>query len=254
MAHGSSRARLMTMLAAAALALAAPVFVWAQDETAAVGAGKVLDIVPKVLDIVGVSAGIEGTLADLGAKVTEKEIKIALSGDILFDFDKDTLRPDAFPTLEKVAQVLSSVPRGACRDRGPYRQQGQGEVQPEPVGAARQVGQGLARQECRRRRRPHQDQRLGRGQARYPMKSLTAATTPMAASRTAASRSRSRPDRPLSGGDEAHDLLHFPVDRRGNDPCPRGAIGQHTINIGRIALQTADFGGNRRSISRPRGR
>jgi hypothetical protein len=72
----------MTMLAAAALALAAPVFVWAQDETAAVGAGKVLDIVPKVLDIVGVSAGIEGTLADLGAKVTEKEIKIAAKRNV----------------------------------------------------------------------------------------------------------------------------------------------------------------------------
>jgi outer membrane protein OmpA-like peptidoglycan-associated protein len=72
--------------------------------------GKVLDIVPKVLDIVGISAGIEGTLADLGAKVTEQEIKIALSGDILFDFDKDTLRADAVPTLEKVAEVLRQYP------------------------------------------------------------------------------------------------------------------------------------------------
>jgi len=54
--------------------------------------------------------GVGGSLADPGAKVTEKEIKIALSGDILFDFDKDTLRPDAFPTLEKVAEVLSQYP------------------------------------------------------------------------------------------------------------------------------------------------
>ena len=116
MAHGSSSARLMAMLAAAALALAAPVAAWAQDEAAA-GAGKVLDIVPKtleivpkVLDIEGMTLGVEGALADLGAKVTEKEIKIALSGDILFDFDKDTLRPDAFPTLEKVAAVLAEYP------------------------------------------------------------------------------------------------------------------------------------------------
>jgi outer membrane protein OmpA-like peptidoglycan-associated protein len=73
-------------------------------------AAKQLDIVPKLLDIEGMALGVEGTLADLGAKVTEKEIKIALSGDILFDFDKDTLRPDAFPTLEKVAEVLSQYP------------------------------------------------------------------------------------------------------------------------------------------------
>jgi len=73
-------------------------------------AAKELDISAKILDIEGMALGVEGTLADLGAKVTEKEIKIALSGDILFDFDKDTLRPDAFPTLEKVAEVLSQYP------------------------------------------------------------------------------------------------------------------------------------------------
>ena len=103
MAQGSTGARLVAMLAAAALALAVPVAAWAQDEATAGGAGK-------VLDIEGMTLGVEGALADLGAKVTEKEIKIALSGDILFDFDKDTLRPDAFPTLEKVAAVLAEYP------------------------------------------------------------------------------------------------------------------------------------------------
>jgi outer membrane protein OmpA-like peptidoglycan-associated protein len=85
----------------------------AQDEEGggrAAGPGKVLDIVPKVLDIVGVSRRLEATLVDLGAKVTETEIKIALSGDILFDFDKDTLRPDALPTLQKVAEVIAGYP------------------------------------------------------------------------------------------------------------------------------------------------
>ena len=110
MAQGSSRARRMAAVVAATMALVAPVTAWTQDETTAVGTGKVLDIVPKVLDIEGMALGVEGTLADLGAKITEKEIKIALSGDILFDFDADTLRPDAFPTLEKVAEVLSQYP------------------------------------------------------------------------------------------------------------------------------------------------
>ena len=110
MIQGSSRACCLAILVVAAFGLVAPVTAWTQDETTAAGAGKVLDIVPKVLDIKGMALGIEGTLADLGAKVTEKEIKIALSGDILFDFDKDTLRPDAFPTLQKVAEVLSNYP------------------------------------------------------------------------------------------------------------------------------------------------
>ena len=93
---------------------------WPQEEppdTTAAGPGKVLDltpkvvgITPKVLDIVGISRGVAGTLVDLGAKVTETEIKIALSGDILFDFDKDTLRPDAFPTLQKVADIIAGYP------------------------------------------------------------------------------------------------------------------------------------------------
>lgn len=100
--------------------LAAPSIGRGQEEGAdatVAGTGKVLDIVPKILDIVpkvleieGMALGIEGALADLGAKVTETEIRIALSGDILFDFDQDTLRPDAFPTLEMVADVLAEYP------------------------------------------------------------------------------------------------------------------------------------------------
>lgn len=88
-----------------------------EEAGAATGAGKVLelegkslDIVPKVLEIEGLALGVEGALADLGAKVTEKEIRIALSGDILFDFDKEDLRPDAVPTLQKVAAVLNEYP------------------------------------------------------------------------------------------------------------------------------------------------
>lgn len=117
MMSASPRAETALVLGVAAVVLAAPATVRSQDDSAAAGAGKVLDIVPKVLDIepkvleiVGITRGVEGTLADLGAKVTEQEIKIALSGDILFDFDKDTLRPDAFPTLEKIAEVLRQYP------------------------------------------------------------------------------------------------------------------------------------------------
>jgi outer membrane protein OmpA-like peptidoglycan-associated protein len=211
MAHGSSSARLMTMLAAAALALAAPVFVWAQDETAAVGAGKVLDIVPKVLDIVGVSAGIEGTLADLGAKVTEKEIKIALSGDILFDFDKDTLRPDAFPTLEKVAQVLSQYPGAPVVIEGHTDSKGKEKYnQNLSERRAKSVKDWLVKNAAADggASRPKAG---ARPSPPYPMKSLTAATTPMAASRTAAWKSRSRPDSGAGSPRVAADLSYCRV-------------------------------------------
>lgn len=64
----------------------------------------------KVLDIVGVSSGIKGVLEDLGAKVTEQEIRIELAADVLFDFDKYTLKPEATATLGKVGQVASAYP------------------------------------------------------------------------------------------------------------------------------------------------
>lgn len=76
---------------------------------AALGAARTLDLdTPKVLDIVGVTRGIESVLKDLGAKVTAQEIRIELAADVLFDFDKHDLRPEAIPSLQKVAEVLRS--------------------------------------------------------------------------------------------------------------------------------------------------
>jgi outer membrane protein OmpA-like peptidoglycan-associated protein len=64
----------------------------------------------KILEIRGVTLGIEGVLKDLGAKVTAQEIKIELAADVLFDFDKYTLRPEAAETLKKVGQVVAGYP------------------------------------------------------------------------------------------------------------------------------------------------
>ena len=80
---------------------------------AARGSAKILDIVRTTSDIEGITRGIEGkslgiesVLKDLDAKVTDQEIRIELSADVLFDFDKHDLRPEAVPSLEKVAVVL----------------------------------------------------------------------------------------------------------------------------------------------------
>ena len=72
----------------------------------------------KVLEIVGVSSGIQGVLQDLGAKVTDQEVRIDLASDVLFDFDKYTLRPEAATTLRKVGQVAASYPRSTMTIEG----------------------------------------------------------------------------------------------------------------------------------------
>jgi outer membrane protein OmpA-like peptidoglycan-associated protein len=73
---------------------------------AALGSAKILDIVGMTLDIEDMTRGIESVLEELGAKVTDQEIRIDLAADVLFDFDKHDLRPEAVPSLEKVAEVL----------------------------------------------------------------------------------------------------------------------------------------------------
>ena len=76
------------------------------------------------IDIFGISKGMAGegvavggrvedvekALKDLGAEVTAKEIRMDLPSDILFDFDKSDIRPDAQEALSKVAVVIRAHP------------------------------------------------------------------------------------------------------------------------------------------------
>lgn len=82
--------------------------------------GKTLGIDEKTLEIAGISRGVEstvldlkGALRDLGAKVTEQEIRIEIAADVLFDFDKADLRKEASPSLEKVATILKAYPKAS---------------------------------------------------------------------------------------------------------------------------------------------
>lgn len=68
---------------------------------ASLGARAQIEIGGRVLDI-------DETLKELNAKVVEREIRIALAADVLFDFDKHELKPAAYPTLGKVAEVLKA--------------------------------------------------------------------------------------------------------------------------------------------------
>ena len=87
--------------------------------------GKVLPLVLKVLEIKGIASGLSGqidplkaALDELGAKVEEKEIKINLSADVLFDFDKANLREEAGPALRRVAEVLAAYAKAAVLVEG----------------------------------------------------------------------------------------------------------------------------------------
>lgn len=80
--------------------------------------GQAYELKAKVLDLVGLSSGIQGALEALDAKVSDKEIVISLAADVLFDFDKHQLRPEAAEALAKVTEVLKAMPEAAVRIEG----------------------------------------------------------------------------------------------------------------------------------------
>ncbi len=87
--------------------------------------GVVLPISGAVLEIKGIASGVSGktealqaALKDLGAQVTEQEIRIELAADVLFEFDKASLRPEAKPALGKVLEVLKSYPKASATIEG----------------------------------------------------------------------------------------------------------------------------------------
>jgi hypothetical protein len=47
----------------------------------------------------------------IAVQETAREIRIELPGDVLFDFDKSDIRPDAEPTLRQVAEIIHQYPR-----------------------------------------------------------------------------------------------------------------------------------------------
>jgi outer membrane protein OmpA-like peptidoglycan-associated protein len=68
--------------------------------------------------VAGKSLGLEGVLKDLKAEVTPTEIRIDLAADVLFDFDKSTLKKEAEPSLMNVATVLKANPTAAVAIEG----------------------------------------------------------------------------------------------------------------------------------------
>lgn len=58
-------------------------------------------------------------LSQFGARdEADGRIRITLLGDVLFDFDKSDIRPDARPVLDRLAQLLAGYPRAGVAIEG----------------------------------------------------------------------------------------------------------------------------------------
>ena len=77
-----------------------------------VSPGEVRDVTGSVRDIQGLVVDIGGITQGLQVKETALEIRIELAADVLFDFDKSTIKPEAASALRKVADIIRDKGRG----------------------------------------------------------------------------------------------------------------------------------------------
>lgn len=97
----------------------------AEAAVARLGAKRALAVAPRVLEIRGLASGLVATvqdvqqaMRDLGAKETDLEVRVELPADVLFDFDKADIRPDAARALAQVATLIRAYPSGSATLEG----------------------------------------------------------------------------------------------------------------------------------------
>jgi outer membrane protein OmpA-like peptidoglycan-associated protein len=97
----------------------------AEAAVARLGPNRAINIIPTILNIVGLQTGVvasvqsvQQAMRDLGAHETNVEIKVELPADVLFDFDKADIRPDAAAALAKLAVIIRANPKGRTRIEG----------------------------------------------------------------------------------------------------------------------------------------
>ncbi len=76
-------------------------------------------VVADIREIKGLVAGVRSTvtdlnkaISDLGGKIEGNKLYIQLSADVLFDFDKATIKPAAANALRRVALVIKKKAKG----------------------------------------------------------------------------------------------------------------------------------------------
>ena len=78
------------------------------DRGALTLSSKVVAIIGVVSELSFDQKEINKNLKDLNATITDTEIKIAMSGDVLFDFDRWNIRKDAEIELKKVVKIINA--------------------------------------------------------------------------------------------------------------------------------------------------
>ena len=68
----------------------------------------------EVTSIKGEVSDVDGAIRDLGARTVGNEIVVELPSDVLFDFDKYDIRPDAASALEKVLTIINAQKAGGA--------------------------------------------------------------------------------------------------------------------------------------------
>ena len=86
---------------------------WAAEEPSAIANPKM-----QILDLIFKVENLAGKVQDLQVKETDLEIRIELAADVLFDFDKADIRPDAQNALKQAADIVRDKAKGTVRVEG----------------------------------------------------------------------------------------------------------------------------------------
>lgn len=90
------------------------------------------DLNATILDLKGLPSGLNSAVSDLSSQVTElaarhrglsvrqdkTAVRVSMTDDVLFDFDKANIKPTAEPTLKDIGQLIASVPTGTILIEG----------------------------------------------------------------------------------------------------------------------------------------
>lgn len=67
---------------------------------------RILDLEYRILDLNLAEQSVSAKATDLAMRETATELRIELSADVLFDFDKSDIRPEAAQALQRLATIL----------------------------------------------------------------------------------------------------------------------------------------------------
>jgi outer membrane protein OmpA-like peptidoglycan-associated protein len=69
-------------------------------------------VMPEPLDLVLPGQSVSGSSTGFAVRESATEIRIELAADVLFDFDKATIRPSAEPALKHAAEIIRANGNG----------------------------------------------------------------------------------------------------------------------------------------------